>query len=418
VRSLDSVGQNRGVQEPIFFYICRILQALFPFFPASRFIAQNPNRKANTGIHSHKNRNLFYATMDNIVRILKKEVTFEITPNKESEQSLGLESQVKTKVLFKVKTTNPNRYYVKPNIGILGPRETTQLRLVLNALPSVPDDIASSKDKFLIQVAPYPDAGVSTTGTPGSPTAPASPKEGTGSVAPGTANVEDDPKALWNLVKPESILSQKIAAILILPNQPGATSPSGAQGAGATSPKAAQDSVSPRSADKKRVMSGDGTGSVLPLASQQASSFFADSKSSKAAAMRTSLGSSTYKIGPNVDEKLVGEFREVIRRLDEVDLETRRLFMEMEQLRTQASGSADGKDQSVSGSVSSISGSGVLAASQEFSTLQSGTGRASTKREDDDGSIDLVKIPLEQSILFIIVCFFAIALFIPPSEGW
>ncbi|CAM8935458.1 unnamed protein product [Rhodiola kirilowii] len=68
---------------------------------------------------------------------------------------MQLTSKTDQNVAFKVKTTNPNKYSVSPNAGIVEPGSTCIVTVMMKAQKEVPADIGC-KDKFLLQsvVAP------------------------------------------------------------------------------------------------------------------------------------------------------------------------------------------------------------------------------------------------------------------------
>eukprot|EP00163_Fabomonas_tropica_P034193 TRINITY_DN9360_c0_g1_i3.p1 TRINITY_DN9360_c0_g1~~TRINITY_DN9360_c0_g1_i3.p1 ORF type:complete len:295 (+),score=79.54 TRINITY_DN9360_c0_g1_i3:297-1181(+) len=53
-------------------------------------------------------------------------------------------------VAFKVKTTAPKRYCVRPNNGVVEPGQTTEVQILLQAMQN-PEENLKSKDKFLVQ---------------------------------------------------------------------------------------------------------------------------------------------------------------------------------------------------------------------------------------------------------------------------
>nr|GMD87430.1 vesicle-associated protein 2-2-like [Ipomoea batatas] len=58
-------------------------------------------------------------------------------------------------VAFKVKTTSPKKYCVRPNIGIIKPKATVEFRVTMQAQSAAPFDM-QCKDKFLIQSTVVP----------------------------------------------------------------------------------------------------------------------------------------------------------------------------------------------------------------------------------------------------------------------
>ncbi|KAJ6389256.1 hypothetical protein OIU77_027569 [Salix suchowensis] len=64
--------------------------------------------------------------------------------------SLQLSNKTDNYVAFKVKTTNPKKYCVRPNAGIVLPRSTCDVIVTMQAQKEAPPDI-HCKDKFLLQ---------------------------------------------------------------------------------------------------------------------------------------------------------------------------------------------------------------------------------------------------------------------------
>ena len=56
-------------------------------------------------------------------------------------------------VAFKVKTTAPKQYCVRPNSGRVEPGETIEILVLLQPLAQEPPPHAKCKDKFLVQSA-------------------------------------------------------------------------------------------------------------------------------------------------------------------------------------------------------------------------------------------------------------------------
>ncbi|KAJ9536890.1 hypothetical protein OSB04_029623, partial [Centaurea solstitialis] len=56
-------------------------------------------------------------------------------------------------VAFKVKTTSPKKYFVRPNTGVIQPKETCTIRVTLQAQVEYPPDM-QCRDKFLLQSTP------------------------------------------------------------------------------------------------------------------------------------------------------------------------------------------------------------------------------------------------------------------------
>ncbi|THU52041.1 hypothetical protein C4D60_Mb06t37410 [Musa balbisiana] len=78
----------------------------------------------------------------------KKWDEFEL--KKQSSCSMQLINKTDHFVAFKVKTTNPKKYCVRPNTGIVLPRSTCDVTVTMQAQKEAPPDM-QCKDKFLLQ---------------------------------------------------------------------------------------------------------------------------------------------------------------------------------------------------------------------------------------------------------------------------
>ncbi|PVH37546.1 hypothetical protein PAHAL_5G026300 [Panicum hallii] len=80
----------------------------------------------------------------------------EVEVKKQSSCTVHLVNKSNEYVAFKVKTTSPKRYCVRPNTGVILPRKTCEFTVTMQALRTAPPDM-QLKDKFLVQttVVPY-----------------------------------------------------------------------------------------------------------------------------------------------------------------------------------------------------------------------------------------------------------------------
>ncbi|PNX95140.1 vesicle-associated protein 1-2-like [Trifolium pratense] len=78
------------------------------------------------------------------------ELTFPFELKKQISCSLQLSNKTDSYVAFKVKTTNPKKYCVRPNTGIVMPRSTCDVMVTMQAQKEAPVDM-QCKDKFLLQ---------------------------------------------------------------------------------------------------------------------------------------------------------------------------------------------------------------------------------------------------------------------------
>ncbi|CAL9097723.1 unnamed protein product [Musa textilis] len=91
-----------------------------------------------------------------LVEIQPQELKFTFELKKQSSCSVQLVNKSTDYVAYKVKTTSPKRYCVRPNTGIILPRSTCDFTVTMQALKEAPPDM-QLKDKFLVQstVVPY-----------------------------------------------------------------------------------------------------------------------------------------------------------------------------------------------------------------------------------------------------------------------
>ncbi len=63
------------------------------------------------------------------------------------------------KVAFKVKTTAPKRYVVRPSSGVVPAGQATAVQIIMQAQREAPPDLADCKDKVSSSVAAPPSGG-------------------------------------------------------------------------------------------------------------------------------------------------------------------------------------------------------------------------------------------------------------------
>ncbi|XP_022640930.1 vesicle-associated protein 2-2 isoform X1 [Vigna radiata var. radiata] len=85
-----------------------------------------------------------------ILEIEPKELKFIFELKKQSSCSVRLTNNTFDYVAFKVKTTSPKKYSVRPNVGVLVPKATSEFIVTMQAQREIPEDMVC-KDKFLIQ---------------------------------------------------------------------------------------------------------------------------------------------------------------------------------------------------------------------------------------------------------------------------
>jgi len=127
------------------------------------------------------------------LKITPNELYFPPPLNRVHTNVLKLQNTLKDQsVAFKVKTTAPKRYCVRPNTGLIPPFTTVEVQVLLNPAKEKPTDL-NQRDKFLIQ-----------------------------SII--VSNTTLDPKEVWSRVDESKIVKQKLRSHFSAPNQEHANS--------------------------------------------------------------------------------------------------------------------------------------------------------------------------------------------------
>ncbi|XP_050265708.1 vesicle-associated protein 2-1 isoform X2 [Quercus robur] len=85
-----------------------------------------------------------------LVSISPDELKFTFELEKQSYCDLKVVNNTENHVAFKVKTTSPKKYFVRPNTGVVDPWDSCIIRVTLQAQREYPPDM-QCKDKFLLQ---------------------------------------------------------------------------------------------------------------------------------------------------------------------------------------------------------------------------------------------------------------------------
>uniref|UniRef100_A0A0D9X4K6 MSP domain-containing protein n=1 Tax=Leersia perrieri TaxID=77586 RepID=A0A0D9X4K6_9ORYZ len=99
------------------------------------------------------------ATAGELLRIDPLELRFPFELKKQISCSMQLSNLSDDYIAFKVKTTSPKKYSVRPNTGVVLPRSTCDVVVTMQAQREAPPDM-QCKDKFLVQSVVAP-SGVS-----------------------------------------------------------------------------------------------------------------------------------------------------------------------------------------------------------------------------------------------------------------
>ncbi|KAL5230236.1 hypothetical protein ABZP36_029012 [Zizania latifolia] len=90
------------------------------------------------------------ATAGELLRIEPLELCFPFELKKQISCSMQLSNLGDDYIAFKVKTTSPKKYSVRPNTGVVLPRSTCDVVVTMQAQREAPPDM-QCKDKFLVQ---------------------------------------------------------------------------------------------------------------------------------------------------------------------------------------------------------------------------------------------------------------------------
>lgn len=88
--------------------------------------------------------------MGDFLHIQPTELKFPFELRKQSSCSMQLTNKTDQYIAFKVKTTNPKKYCVRPNTGIVLPASACNVTVTMQAQKETPLEM-QCKDKFLIQ---------------------------------------------------------------------------------------------------------------------------------------------------------------------------------------------------------------------------------------------------------------------------
>ncbi|KAJ6791308.1 vesicle-associated protein 2-1 [Iris pallida] len=90
-----------------------------------------------------------------LISVHPEELTFEFELEKPSYCNLKVVNNTEHHVAFKVKTTSPRKYFVRPNTSVVQPWDSCTITVTLQAQKEYPPDM-QCKDKFLLQSTKVP----------------------------------------------------------------------------------------------------------------------------------------------------------------------------------------------------------------------------------------------------------------------
>ncbi|XAR70527.1 hypothetical protein NMG60_11027404 [Bertholletia excelsa] len=90
------------------------------------------------------------AGIDKLISVHPEELTFPFELEKQSYCDLKIANKTEKYVAFKVKTTSPKKYFVRPKTGVIQPWDSSVIRVTLRPQEEYPPGM-QCKDKFLLQ---------------------------------------------------------------------------------------------------------------------------------------------------------------------------------------------------------------------------------------------------------------------------
>lgn len=91
-----------------------------------------------------------------ILEVQPQELKFEFELKKQSSCSVQMINKTSHHVAFKIKTTNPKKYCVRPNTGVIDPNSLCDFTVTMQAPKIAPPDMIC-RDKFLVQSTVVPE---------------------------------------------------------------------------------------------------------------------------------------------------------------------------------------------------------------------------------------------------------------------
>jgi hypothetical protein len=78
-------------------------------------------------------------------------LNFRFQLNKQLLASISMNNPSDKRVGFKIKTTAPKKYVVRPSSGVVEPRSSMAVQVIMQAQKEYPADFQNCKDKFMVQ---------------------------------------------------------------------------------------------------------------------------------------------------------------------------------------------------------------------------------------------------------------------------
>lgn len=92
------------------------------------------------------------------VHVTPADLKFRFQLNKQLLGNISINNTTDKRIAFKIKTTAPKKYVVRPSSGVLEPKTIVQVQVIMQAQKEFPTDFAKDcKDKFMVQTVALAD---------------------------------------------------------------------------------------------------------------------------------------------------------------------------------------------------------------------------------------------------------------------
>lgn len=91
------------------------------------------------------------------VEVSPADLKFRFALNKQLLATIQINNPLERRVAFKIKTTAPKKYVVRPSSGVAEPRTSVNVQVIMQAQKDYPVDYQNCKDKFMVQTTALAD---------------------------------------------------------------------------------------------------------------------------------------------------------------------------------------------------------------------------------------------------------------------
>lgn len=89
--------------------------------------------------------------MGDQVEVTPQDLKFRFQLNKQLLGNISISNPMSSRVAFKIKTTAPKKYVVRPSSGIVDAKSSMSIQVIMQAQKDYPADFQNCKDKFMVQ---------------------------------------------------------------------------------------------------------------------------------------------------------------------------------------------------------------------------------------------------------------------------